>query len=99
MFTTEEKKFLFTEILCNSVTKTNASISLAKCFNHYFKQINRAEKSLKATPKRPRVTDFGGLLGIRSLWEISLKAENVKVRELCSSLLVDMHLKLEEPDD
>ena len=37
MFTQEEKKFLFTEILCKSVTKANATPSMAKCFNHYFK--------------------------------------------------------------
>ena len=99
MFTTDEKKFLFTEILCKSVVRTNASLPLAKCFNHYFKQINRASKTLKITPKRSRVTDFSGLTGLHSLWEISLKAENAKVRELCSNLLVEMHLKLEEPDD
>ena len=51
------------------------------------------------TLRRPKVVNFSGLAGLRSLWEISLKAENAKVRELCSSLLVDMHLKLEEPDD
>lgn len=99
MFTIEEKKFLFNEILCNSVTKTNASLPLAKCFNHYFKQINKALKTLKLSIKRTRVFDFSGLTGLNSLWEISLKAENAKVRELCSSLLVEMHLKLEEPDE
>lgn len=99
MFTTEEKKFLFNEILCNSVTKSNTSIPLAKCFNHYFKQINKSEKTLKSFGKRSRVLNFSGLAGLRSLWEISLKAENLKVRELCSSLLVDMHLKLESPED
>jgi hypothetical protein len=99
MFTIEEKKFLFNEILCNSVTKTNASLPLAKCFNHYFKQINKALKTLKLSIKKTRVFDFSGLTGLNSLWEISLKAENAKVRELCSSLLVEMHLKLEEPDE
>ena len=99
MFTTDEKKFLFTEILCKSVTRTNASLPLAKCFNHYFKQINKAERTLKMSYKRSRVTDFDGLTGLQSLWEISLKAENAKVREICSDLLVEMHLKLEEPND
>jgi hypothetical protein len=64
MFTTDEKKFLFTEILCKSVTKANASLPLAKCFNHYFKQINKASRTLKVTPKRTRVTDFSGLTGL-----------------------------------
>jgi hypothetical protein len=99
MFTTDEKKFLFTEILCKSVTRTNASLPLAKCFNHYFKQINKASKTLKIISKRSRVTNFDGLTGLQSLWEISLKAENAKVREICSNLLVEMHLKLEEPND
>ena len=99
MFTTEEKKFLFNEILCSSVTKSNASIPLAKCFNHYFKQINKTDKSLKQIGRKSRVANYNGLSGLRSLWEVSLKAENAKVRELCQNLLVDMHLKLEQPDD
>lgn len=43
--------------------------------------------------------DFSSLQGLNSLWEVSLKAENAKVRDLCQSLLVDMHLKLNDPND
>ena len=99
MFNAEEREFLFSEILCNSVTKSNASLSLAKCFGYYFKQINRKNGAIKVVKKVSKTTNFGGLKGLKSLWEISLKAENAKAREHCQGVLIDVHLKLQEPDD
>lgn len=94
MFNAEEREFLFSEILCNSVTKSNASLGLAKCFSYYFKQINRKNGAIKVVKKVSKTTNFAGLKGLKSLWEISLKAENAKAREHCQGVLIDVHLKL-----
>ena len=61
MFTVEEKKFIFTSILCPSATKPNANINLAKCFNTYFLMINKSEGALKNTSKRLRVLQFDNI--------------------------------------
>lgn len=98
MFTAEEKKFIFMQILVPSATKPTANLNLAKCFNTYFVQINRTEGALKNTSKRLRVVDFDKLKGLDSLWEISLNSVNPKARELCQDLLVNLYLKTQEPN-
>lgn len=83
MFNAEEREFLFSEILCNSVTNSNSSLSLAKCFSYYFKQINKRSGAIKVVKKTTKTANFNSLKGLKSLWEISLKAENAKAREHC----------------
>ena len=64
MFNADEREFLFAEILCNSVTKSNASLSLAKCFSYYFKQINRRNGAIKVVKKTTKTANYSGLKGL-----------------------------------
>jgi hypothetical protein len=42
-----------------------------------------------------KVLDFNSLDGINTLWQISMEAEDPKVKESSIDLLVDLHLKFE----
>ena len=71
LFTEAEKKFLFTNILCNpqEVDAAKIGVSLVKCWIKYFKLINRAENQrLLYHKKMLRVKDFENLLGLDALW-------------------------------
>ena len=71
LFTEEEKKFLFTNILCNpqEVDAAKIGIGLVKCWIKYFKLINRTENHrLDYAKKMLRVNDFENLLGMDALW-------------------------------
>lgn len=99
LFTEEEKKFLFTNILCNpqEVGASKISVSLVKCWIKYFKLINRAEnQKLVYNKKVLRVKDFENLLGMDALWQIAIKSQNEKAKEASQELLVDLHLKLDK---
>lgn len=76
MFTPDEKKQLFLRILCPAAVKPQASLNLAKCFNTYFVQINKAEGAIKNTSRRFRVSNFTKLQGLDALWDISLNSQN-----------------------
>lgn len=93
MFTHEEKKFIFLQILCPSVSKPTTNLNLAKCFNTYFLMINKAEGAFKNTSKRFRVINFGKILGLDSMWEICLNNITPKARDLCQELLINVYLK------
>ena len=45
--------------------------------------------------KRVEVTDFEQIVGLDSLWTISLVSENERAREEARALLVDLHLRLD----
>ena len=71
LFTEAEKKFLFTNILCNpqEVDASKIGVSLVKCWIKYFKLINRAEgQKLIYHKKMLRVKDFENLAGLDALW-------------------------------
>ena len=42
-----------------------------------------------------RVVDFNHLIGLDTLWRISIESENDKVKEESMDLLVDLHLKFD----
>jgi hypothetical protein len=42
-----------------------------------------------------KVKNYGKLLGLDTLWKISIESENEKVREESMDLLVDLHLKFD----
>lgn len=43
-----------------------------------------------------RVTNYKGLLGLETLWKISIESQNDKAREESMDLLVDLHLKFDQ---
>jgi hypothetical protein len=61
----------------------------------YFKVINKQEEFIEIQRKRLRVVDFNQLIGLDTLWRISIESENDKVREESMDLLVDLHLKFD----
>jgi len=67
-----------------------------KCFHNYFKLINRQEENLEVVKRRMRVLNYNKLLGLETLWRISIESENEKSREESMDLLVDLHLKFDE---
>jgi hypothetical protein len=75
MFNSEEKKYIFLQILCPQVAQ-HANLNLARCFAHYFVQINKAEGALKKMSKRLKVINFDKVQGQDALWEISLNCTN-----------------------
>lgn len=83
IFTEEEKRYIFMQILCPSVANPDANLNLTKCFNTYFLMINKLEGAFKNTQKRFRVLEFAKIVGLDSLWEISLNNVTAKARELC----------------
>jgi len=95
IFTEEEKKFLFTNILCNPADVRNMPVSLVKVFYKYFKSINKAENNLNALKKKMKILRFDQLLGMDTLWSIALHAGSEKVKEVVHELLVDLHLKFD----
>jgi hypothetical protein len=74
VFTPNEKKFLFTEILCPfaHAKKENINFGLATCFQSYFKAINIQEGSIHNERKRMRVVNFQQLQGMAALWAIAV---------------------------
>lgn len=70
IFTPQEQKHLFCQILCNNsyVDYQRMSSGLAKCFHTYFKYINRDQGNLDISRKKVEVIDFEQLLGMDSLW-------------------------------
>ena len=98
LFTEAEKKFLFTNVLCNpqEVDASQISINLVRCWISHFKFINQAEnQSLLYDNKRIRVRNFENLQGLNALWEIATKSSNEKAKEASQELLVDLHLRLD----
>lgn len=55
--------------------------------------INKAEGAFKNTSKRFRVLNFEKIVGLDSLWAISLNNTSQKVRDPCQELLVNVYLK------
>lgn len=98
IFTPQEQKHLFCQILCNNsyVDYQNMSSGLAKCFHTYFRYINRDEGNLDISRKKVEVIDFEQLLGMDSLWQICFDSQNEKAREESRELLVQIHLRLSE---
>lgn len=96
MFTPVEQKHLFTSILCNSnkVDYKKITSGLAKCFQTYFKLINKDEGYLRIRRRKIEIRDFEQLIGLDSLWSISFDCDNEKARDEARELLVDIHLKL-----
>lgn len=43
-----------------------------------------------------KVVNYEGLLGLETLWKISIESTNEKAREESMDLLVDIHLKLDQ---
>ena len=97
LFTDEEKKYFFTKILCNPtyVDFRKISIGQVKSFHKYFKVINKQEEYIDIQKKKMRVLNFNSLIGLDTLWSISIESENEKVREESMDLLVDLHLKFD----
>ena len=97
IFTEDEKKFLFSNILCNpaEVDINKVSLSLVKVFNKYFRQINKAEGNINMLKKKIKVFKFHDILGIETLWKIALHSPNEKVKQIVHELLVDLHLKFD----
>ena len=97
LFTDEERKYFFTQILCSSTYVANISISYGqvKCFHKYFKVINRQEENLEIVKRRMRVVNFEKLVGLDTLWKIANESETEKIREESTDLLVDLHLKFD----
>jgi hypothetical protein len=96
LFTAEEQKHLFTQILCNPtfVDYQKLSPALAKCFHTYFRLINKEEGHLEHGRRKVEVGAFEHLIGVDSLWRISFDGENGKARDDSRELLVDLHLRL-----
>ena len=96
LFTTDEQKHLFTQILCNPtfVDYKKLSAGLARCFHTYFRLINREQGHLDHAKRRVEVVAFEQLIGLDSLWSISFESENEKARDDSRELLVDLHLRL-----
>jgi hypothetical protein len=42
-----------------------------------------------------RVLNYDNLVGLETLWKISVESENEKAREESMDLLVDLHLKFD----
>lgn len=95
IFTEEEKKFLFTNILCSPGDVKGMPVSLVKVFHKYFKSINKAEQNLAFHKKKIKVIRFDQLIGMDTLWQIALHAGSEKVKEVVHELLVDLHLKFD----
>jgi hypothetical protein len=70
-------------VLCPSVANPEANVNLTKCFNTYFLMINRLEGALKNAQKRFRVLNFDKIVGLDSLWSISLNNVSPKARDAC----------------
>ncbi len=47
IFTQDEKRYIFLQVLCPSVANPEANINLTKCFSTYFLMINKLEGALK----------------------------------------------------
>lgn len=85
LFSSEEKKFFFTKILCNPtyIDFKHISMGQVKCFHKYFIVINKQEDViiLHRNGKTLQVVDFTKLIGLDTLWHISIECENEKVRQ------------------
>lgn len=57
--------------------------------------INKQEEILEVTKKKMRVVQYDKLIGLDTLWRISIESESDKSREESMDLLVDLHLKFE----
>ena len=98
MFTDEEKKHFFKNILCNPTYVNFQKISLAqvKCFHKYFKVINKQEGFIEQFNRRKiMILHFERLIGLETLYRITIESESDRVREESIELLVDLHLKLD----
>lgn len=58
IFTEQEKKYLFMNILCNPADVQNMNLNLVKVFHKYFKQINKSEQNLNHLKKKIKVLRF-----------------------------------------
>ena len=98
IFSPDEQKHLFTQIMCNPTFIDFAKISSAqaRCFHSFFKVINRQEGSLDSSSRTLEVVDLSALIGVDCLWNMALQSETEKIREETRELLVDIHLKLSE---
>ena len=84
IFSEEEKRFLFTQFLCNpdEVDVAQISVSFVKCFQKYFRLINIAEDFLKGHKTKIKVVKFDKLIGMDALWKMSLFSQNEKAKEI-----------------
>jgi len=98
LFTPPEQKHLFTQILCNPtfVDYSKLTTGLSKCFHTYFKLINREHGFIQQQRKKIEVTKFEDMIGMDSLWQISIDSENERARDESRELLVDIHLRLDQ---
>lgn len=83
IFSTEERHFLFTEILCKNEYVNNIEISYNcfKCFEKYFGFENRYHKFIMQVKNQYKILDFERIQGLDSLWEIVIKCADQKVKD------------------
>ena len=76
LFTDDEQKHLFTQILCNPtfIDFQNMSSALAKCFHTYFKLINIQSGHMEQFRSKLEVVDFQKLVGLDTLWQLSFES-------------------------
>ena len=69
IFSDEEKRFLFTQFLCNpeELEAAQISVPLVKCFQKYFRMINIAENFLRGHKAKIKVLGFEKLIGMDAL--------------------------------
>jgi len=100
LFTEEEKKFFFTKILCNPtyIDLKTISVGQVKCFQKYFVLINKQEENIEMhrNGRSLFVVNFGRLIGLDTLWQITVESENEKVKVESMDLLVDLHIKFDK---
>jgi hypothetical protein len=75
IFTSEERHFLFTQILCKNeyVDNKEMSYNCFKCFEKYFGFENRYNKFIMQVKNQYKIMDFEQIQGLESLWEIVIK--------------------------
>ena len=61
--------------------------------------INRQEEFIFTRGKKLIVKNYENLIGLDTLWKISIESENDKVRDESMDLLVDIHLKFDQSLD
>ncbi|CDW78729.1 UNKNOWN [Stylonychia lemnae] len=96
IFNDEERKYLFTKILCNPTYVNKMSYGQVKCFQKYFKIINSQEENMEIQRKRMRVINHDKLIGLDTLWRMAVESENEKSKEESMDLLVELHLKFDQ---
>mmetsp|Transcript_8862 Transcript_8862/g.8233 ORF Transcript_8862/g.8233 Transcript_8862/m.8233 type:complete len:493 (+) Transcript_8862:1431-2909(+) len=87
---------VFQNIFCNDSLFNCEKVNMHgfECFKKLFLIVNEEERSLEIQrDEKVSVNNLNMLKGIESLWQISIKCQNQKVKDDCKDFLTDLYLK------